>query len=79
MNVRFEEITLDTDLDFEARLVFRDNRLAAIVSRLSEFHDEFSGHWFVEAVFDGKLRTRTDVFPDLTDVEMWVSSLDRLA
>jgi hypothetical protein len=52
MPTSFQEITLDTrGADDQAILVLRDGRLVAVLSYLSEIHDEMAGMWFVEAMF----------------------------
>ena len=74
MKLRFEPVILDSGQDDDARLVFRDNRLALIISRLSDPHDGLAGSWFVEAIFDGSLgEKRPDPFSTLADVERWMS------
>jgi xanthine dehydrogenase iron-sulfur cluster and FAD-binding subunit A len=73
MNIRFEPVMLDSDEDANARLVFRGERLAAVVSRLDDLHDRLAGRWFIEAVFDGHSRPINDTFPALADVEAWIA------
>lgn len=70
--IRFEPILLASADDCDARLVFQEDRLAAIVSRLGDLHDGLAGYWFVEAVFDGVPRPRADPFPALDDVASWI-------
>ena len=51
MALPFQAATLDVDTpDREATLVFRDGRLLAVLSCLSDIHAEPAGSWFMEAV-----------------------------
>lgn len=59
----------------EARLVLRDGRLIAVISKLEESHGELSGRWFVEACFDGIIDCPRETFDDLAAIEQWVDSL----
>lgn len=79
MNLRFEPITLDCDDDSMAWLIFRDARLTAIVSRLGKLHEELEGRFYVEAVFDGMLRGKTESFRALADVEAWIARASRIS
>jgi len=52
MELSFQPITLDVNTpDREAALVFREGRLLAVLTRLSDIHDDLKGKWFVEAIF----------------------------
>ena len=55
--------------DERAMLVFRDQRLMAIVSCLGAAHGEEAGRWFVEAVFVDLESGIRDTFATLSDVE----------
>ena len=70
MRISFAPVTLDVvHGDEKAMLVFRDERLMAIVSCLGEAHGAKAGHWYVEAVFidlDPRIR---DTFATLAEVE----------
>jgi hypothetical protein len=49
---RIDPVVLDTDSgDEDARLVYIDNKLAAILVCLSELHGPDEGSWFVEMHF----------------------------
>lgn len=71
MIIRFEAVMLDSVDDRGAVLVFRDNRLTAVASRLDALHEEFEGHWFVEAMLDGEATLRPPPFATLGELEAW--------
>jgi hypothetical protein len=74
MAVSFQETTLDTgDEDDRAVLVMRDGRLAAVLSRLSEMHEEMAGQWFVEALFAPAPDTQRHVFTDPDAFVAWLA------
>lgn len=74
MTVSFEPVVLDSCVDNEAVLVFREGRLIAVVSRLGELHQELAGRWFVETTFDAGQRTPAHPFRDLSEVESWIGA-----
>jgi hypothetical protein len=50
--IRVEPVKLPADFgDDEGVLVFRDDVLLAVLSRLGEMHEDLAGHWYVEAYF----------------------------
>lgn len=73
MAVSFQEVTLDTVADREGRLVFRDGRLLAVLSCLSEIHDHLSGHWFIETVFGDVPTPQPPVFESIDQFEGWLA------
>jgi hypothetical protein len=75
MSVSFQEIMLDTgNTDDRAVLVLRNGRLIAVLSQLSEMHDDMAGRWFVEAVFGPTPSTDRHVFDDPTDFADWLAA-----
>lgn len=74
MTALFQDITLDTgDNDERAVLVMRDGRLTAILSRLSEMHEELAGQWFVEAMFGISPNSQRHVFADPEEFVAWLA------
>lgn len=71
---RFEPIPLDSPTDTEGLLVFRDDRLIAVVSQLSDLHGGSAGCWFVEASFGLSPLTYPEPFVDLPQLESWLST-----
>lgn len=70
MPLTYEPVTLDASHgDVEGRLVYRDGRLLAIATRLSEAHGEAAGRWFVEVVFNDEAEPLHDTFDSLAEVE----------
>jgi hypothetical protein len=58
MSLHLQPICLATSSDdSESQLVFSDDCLVAVLVRLSEFHEEDAGMWYLEAGF-GMVRVR---------------------
>ena len=58
----------------EARLLFWNEDLVAVVSRLGPLHQDLEGFWFIEAVFG--LETKGSViFPSLDAVATFIVTL----
>jgi hypothetical protein len=74
MALSFQAVTLDgTSPDSEGRLVFRDGRLFAVVSCLSEIHAEWAGTWYIEAAFADLPRHQPQTFGSLAELEEWLA------
>lgn len=74
MGIEFQPVTLDSgDLDNDAMLVFRDGRLLAVLTCLSDIHEDLHGKWFVEATFTGIPQVQAPTFAELSEVEAWAS------
>ena len=70
MQISFAPVTLDVAHgDDRAMLVFRDDRLMAIVSCLGEAHGMDAGRWYVEAIFTAADTGIRDTFATLAEVE----------
>jgi hypothetical protein len=73
MTLRLEPVLVDTGSDDEeGLLVFSNDRLVAVLVRLSEQHDTSAGSWFVETAFGIRDGHRT--FSDLSAAQEWLSS-----
>ena len=71
--ITFEPVLIDTgSADEEGKLVFIDNRLAAILVKLSELHGEDEGVWYVETVFKSTVPARPS-FNTLHDAATWIA------
>jgi len=53
--------------DREGRLVFLEERLVAVLSKLGELHEDATGHWFLEASFTPTSRSGAGPFATLED------------
>lgn len=74
MSLSFQPVTLDTiHPDSDAMLVFRDGRLFAVVTSLSDLHEERAGSWFVETLFHDHARAPLEPFASLDKVEAWAT------
>jgi hypothetical protein len=74
MKLGFQTVTVETNApDEEGRLVFADNRLVAVLVRLSEEHGRKAGRWYLEHGF-GKLDGLAQpIFTDLDEAQDWVA------
>jgi hypothetical protein len=73
MKLGFQPVTVDTNAsDEEGCLVFANNRLVAVLVRLSAEHGRKAGRWYLEHGF-GKLdRLAHPIFADLDEAQDWV-------
>lgn len=72
-SLSFQPVTLDSGHDDNrAMLVFRDDRLFAVITALSDLHQDMAGSWFVETLFHGQVRAPHEPFASLDGVEAWV-------
>jgi len=68
--ISFQPVTLDVNHgDEAAMLVFRDERLSAIVTRLGAEHGGLAGRWFVETLFTENAGMLHVTLSSLTDLE----------
>jgi hypothetical protein len=69
----FKPVGIATDsTDEEGCLVFNDDRLVAVLVRLSDLHGEAEGTWFIEAGFGRLNMGGVSSFPDLEAAEAWM-------
>jgi hypothetical protein len=67
-------IRVATGHDEDGCLVFADDRLVAVLVRLSEKHEEVAGEWFLEAGFGQIHGVDHPTFPDLDTGLDWVAA-----
>jgi hypothetical protein len=67
-------VRVDTGLDEDGMLVFADDRLVAVLVRLSDAHEELgiAGHWYLETKFSLRLTGKSAPFPDLAAARAWI-------
>lgn len=75
MNLRLQPIVIAAR-DGDGVLVFSEAGLVAVLSRLSDLHEDAAGQWFMEAGFGELEHQKHAAFPDLNTAEDWIS--DRL-
>lgn len=70
--IKVEPVTLPGDFgDEEGVLVFRDDRLLAVLSRLGGLHGELTGKWHIEAHFAPHQRSDLpDTFVSLEEAKV---------
>jgi hypothetical protein len=61
-------------LDEEGCLIFSDDRLVAVMVRLSDQHEEFAGEWFLEAGFGRLEGPQHPTFDDLEAAQTWIAA-----
>jgi hypothetical protein len=73
MTLSFQPVILDADMpDKEATLVFREGRLLAVLTCLSDIHEDLRGHWFIEAIFGKIPQRQPQAFETLARFEEWL-------
>jgi hypothetical protein len=59
--------------DEEGCLIFADDRLAAVLVRLSRLHEELAGRWYLEAGFGRLEGPVKPTFGDLGAAREWIA------
>lgn len=59
--------------DTEARLVFVDGGLIAVLVHLSDAHGDLAGMWFLEAWFGLTYRLNQPTFASLDEAQAWIA------
>ena len=72
-------VRVATGHDEEGCLVFADDRLLAVMVRLSDRHEDVAGHWFLEAGFGEIDQLEHPTFADLGSALEWIGNRIRLA
>ncbi len=73
MRITLKPVRIETGSpDEDGRLVFADDRLVAVLVRLSDQHEE-AGKWFLEAAFGRAESGDHPVFADLEDASGWLA------
>ena len=73
MSLFLQAVRVATGSDEEGLLVFADDqRLVAVLTHLSDQHEDLSGRWFLEAGF-GRLGSQSHLtFADLDAAQEWI-------
>ena len=73
MDLSYKDVTLDNEAsDNRALLVFRNGRLLAVLSCLSDLHGELAGRWFIEVFFEGTPTLVGPIFETIAEFEEWL-------
>ena len=73
MSLHLQSVRVATGPDEEGLLVFTgDRRLVAVLTHLSDQHDELAGHWFLEAGFGLLGGCSHPTFTDLDAAQDWM-------
>jgi hypothetical protein len=73
MTLFLQAVRVATGSDEEGVLVFDEgHRLRAVLTRLTDQHDEVSGHWFLEAGFGRLDGPDHPTFADLDAAQDWI-------
>ena len=75
MSLTLQPARVATGSDEEGMLVFTDEqqRLVAVLTRLSEQHEGAAGHWYLEAGFGRLDGPNHPTFPDLQAAQEWIT------
>ena len=79
MTLSTTPVRVATGHDEEGCLVFVDDRLLAVLVRLSEEHEDAAGRWFLEAAFGVLDRHEHPIFADFDAGLAWIASRVRRA
>ena len=72
MRLVLQPVMVDTGEEGEGCLVFAEGWLVAVLVRLSEYHDDEAGFWFLEKGFGRLDRPDPPLFSDLPTAEQWI-------
>ena len=73
MTLRLQPVRVATgSYDIDGQLVFADGLLAAVLVRLSGYHDDMAGMWFLEAGFGLVDTPNRPTFADLDTAQTWI-------
>jgi len=70
--IQFEPVATWVHGAEEARLVFVDGKLSAVVVRLGDGYGDLAQSWHAEAAFNGFERMCETTYPDLDAIEKWL-------
>jgi hypothetical protein len=74
MSYSLQPVRVATGFDEEGVLIFdEDHRLTAVLTRLTDQHDEVSGYWFLEAGFGRLDGPDRPTFANLDVAQDWIS------
>ena len=77
MQISIQPVRLDThDGDGDAVLIFRDDQLVAVASRLCDLHGRLSGSLFVEVVFGPRDHHVGATFATEDELRRWAEGLE---
>ncbi|TXM98872.1 hypothetical protein FV242_27315 [Methylobacterium sp. WL64] len=72
MSLHLQPVQVATgSYDTEGQLVFANGFLAAVLVRLSDFHADMAGMWFLEAGFGWVDTPTRPTFSDLDEAQDW--------
>jgi len=74
MSLTLQPVRVATGSDEEGMLVFTDGqRLVAVLTRLSDQHEDMAGHWYLEAAFGWLDGPDHPTFPNLDAAQDWLT------
>ncbi|MCJ2093090.1 hypothetical protein MKK67_11350 [Methylobacterium sp. J-072] len=73
MTLRLQPVQIATgSYDVDGQLVFADGFLTAVLVKLSGYHDDMAGMWFLEAGFGWVDTPTRPTFADLDAAQTWI-------
>jgi hypothetical protein len=73
MTLTLQPVRVANSHDEEGLLVLAEDRLVAVLVRLSEEHGDLSGDWFLEAGFGRLDGPHHPTFRDLDEAQDWIA------
>lgn len=73
MALTFQPVRVANGHDEEGLLVFADDRLVAVLVRLSQEHEDLAGRWFLETGFGRLDGPNHPTFSDLDAAQDWMA------
>jgi hypothetical protein len=73
MTITFQPVRVGTGADEEGSLVFSDNRLVAVLVRLSDANEIAPGRWFYETGFGPLNILENPTFASLEEAEAYIA------
>ena len=75
MNLTLQPVRVGTDYDEDGCLVFADDRLVAVLVRLSEHHGDVAGQWYYENGYGRLDGPEHPTFQDIDAAQEYITSL----
>jgi hypothetical protein len=72
VDLRLQPVLVATGENGDARLVWRDQELVAVLVRLSDTHEQLAGRWFLEKGFGPLDAPEPPTFADLDAALAWM-------
>lgn len=72
MDLTLQPVCVANGYDEDGLLVFTEDRLVAVLVRLSDHHGELAGRWFLEVGFGGLTAPGDQTFPNIEAARAYI-------